>query len=206
MRRTPPLTARGIYQLKHPFDVSAPPSKIFICSAIRSFKDIYELGQDVYGDFYLPMGLTQATFQADEAEGAAIITLFSEDNDVVYVPDTYILAYPDMGVVDYQRTVLSLDLGTLPEYVSLDLLKQQLATQAKQTVGADVDVAIHAAPHSGAISPDQHQTLEAARLNNIEIQETDLSQYRAQLTMNADLVQRIQTLEQIILDNGLLPE
>lgn len=202
MRRTPPLLARGIYQLKEPWN--APGSKVYICYAIRSFKDLYELGKDVYSDFYQPKGLDRSVFAVDRDQNAAIITLISEDNDVIYVPDTYILSFPDMGEVVYQRVVLSVDFGILPDYLSFDYIQQELSATGSEIIGKAPDVSVHVAAISGAVTPDEHQTLESSRLANIATQETDRAQYLQQLRLNDDLVQRIQTLEQIIIDNNLL--
>ena len=202
MRRTPQLGARGIYQIRHPYTVST--SKIYTCYAIRSFKDIYEVNQDVFTEYYLPVGLSLSDFQNDEQLGAAIITLMSEDNHVIYVPDTYIEAYPEMGLVNYHRLVLSVDLGALPEYVNLDFLKDSIHGIVNQIVGVDSTVNLNNVPYAGAVSPDDHQTLEAARLTNIQLMQTDRAKYIEQKRLTDALQQRIQTLETIITDNNLL--
>jgi hypothetical protein len=202
MRRTPPLLARGIYQLKAPY--MASPTKVYICYAIRSFKDLYELGKDVYSEFYSPYGLSQADFSADREENAAIITLISEDNQIVYVPDTYILSYPDMGDVGYQRVILSVDFGILPDYLSFDYTKQELAGVGSKVIGKAPDIELHVAPISGAVTPDQHETLESSRLANIELQTTDRAKYLNQLRINEAMVERLKTLERLAIDNGLL--
>lgn len=202
MRRTPPLLARGIYQLKAPYNAS--PSKVYICYAIRSFKDLYELGKDVYSEFYSPFGLTPADFSEDREQNAAIITLIAEDNQVIYVPDTYILSFPDMGEVSYQRVILSVDFGILPDYLSFDYVKQELAGVASKVIGKNPDTELHVAPIAGAVTPDQHETLESSRLSNIESQTTDRAKYLNQLRINEAMMERLKTLEQLAIDNGLL--
>lgn len=202
MRRTPPLMARGIYQLKEPW--SAPGSKVYICYAIRSFKDLYELGSDVYTDFYLPKGVSETDFASDKDEDATIVTLIADDNSIIYVPDTYILSFPDMGDVVYQRVVASVDFGILPDYLSFDHMLSQLATTGSDVIGKLPETTLHVAEISGAVTPDEHQSLEASRLANIEAQETERAKYLQQLRLNDDLIQRIQSLERIIIDNGLI--
>lgn len=202
MRRTPPLAARGIYQLRQPWEV--PASKVYTCQAIRSFKDVYERGTDVYTEYYAPYGVSRSDFSEDVEANAAIITLISDDFDVVYVPDTYIVSYPDMGVVNYQRVVLSVDFGLLPDFLSLDYIKQEMTTVGSKVIGKDPEVNEAVAPTSGAVTPEEHQVLEASRLANIEFQTTDYAKYLEQVQLNNDLSTRIQTLEQIIIDNGLL--
>lgn len=202
MRRTPPLLARGIYQLKEPWN--APGSKVYICYAIRSFKDLYELGSDVYTEFYEPKGLSRSVFEEDRDQQAAIITLIADDNSIIYVPDTYILSFPDMGEVVYQRVVVSVDFGILPDYLSFEHMLEELANTGSQVIGKLPETSLHVAKSSGAVTPDEHQTLESSRLANIEAQDTDRAKYLQQLRLNEDLIQRIRSLEQIVIDNGLL--
>ena len=192
MKKTPPLAARGIYQLRQPWEVSS--SKVYSCYAIRSFKDIYELGQDVFGQYYEPFGVSRSAFNADDDDNAAIITLISDDFDIVYVPDTYIVAYPDMGIVSYQRVVMSVDFGLLPDFLDLDYIKQEMATVGSKVIGKLPDVHEAVAPTSGVVTPEQHQILEASRLSNIEFQTTDYAKYVEQVRMNNDLAERIKTL------------
>lgn len=203
MRRTPPIMARGRYQLRAPF--VAPPTKVFICYAIRTFKDLYELGEDVYEKYYAPLGLSRNVFQVDSERNVTVVTLISDDHQVIYVPDSYILSYPDMGEVTYHRVVLSVDFGVLPEYLDFEHTKQQLGNVATDVIGKMPTVSLHVAPSSGVITPDEHETLESSRLFNVQNQTTDRAQYLEQLRLNADLIERLQTLEQIVIDNNLLP-
>lgn len=204
MRMTPPIATRGIYQLRQPWEV--PASKVYSCKAVRQFKDIYEKGEDVYSRYYQPYGISRTDFNKDEDANAAIITLISDDFEVVYVPDTYIVSYPNMGVVNYQRVVLSVDFGLLPDFLDLEYIRQQTATVGSKIIGKEPDVNEAVAPTSGAVTPEQHQVLEASRLANIEFQTTDYAKYVQQLRINEDLIERLRTLEQIVIDNGLLPE
>lgn len=147
MRMTPPLAARGIYQLRQPWEV--PASKVYTCQAIRSFQDIYEMGEDVYRRYYEPYGLSRGDFNDDEQVNAAIVTLISDDFDIVYVPDTYIASYPDMGVVNYQRVILSVDFGILPDFLNLDYIRQEMGTVGSKILGKEPEVKEAVAPTSG---------------------------------------------------------
>jgi hypothetical protein len=192
MRRTPPLATRGIYQLRQPWEV--PSSKVYTCYAIRSFQDIYELGEDVYKRYYQPYGVGLSEFEADAEAKAAIVTLISDDHDLVYVP------------VDYQRVVLSVDFGMLPDFLSLDHIRDQIATVGTEIIGKAPEVGEHVAPVSGAVTPEEHQTLEASRLANIQFRSTDHARYLEQRRLNEALIEKVKTLEQIVIDNGLLDQ
>ena len=202
-KKTPPLLTKGRYQLKAPF--SADATKIYICKAIRSFADIYELGRDVFTSYYEPKGLTQTEFEADRQEKANIITLMTESQDeVIYVPDTYILSYPNMNDISYSRIVLSLSFGALPDYLSLENAQDQIAGVASDIIGKEPDVALHKAPHAEAITPSEHETLEANRLAAIENRQTEYARIQELQDQNDALQQRVNALEQLAINNGLL--
>lgn len=200
MKITPSIGSKGIFQLKTPFTI--PTTKTYTCHAIRSFKDIYEDEVDVFTEYYEPFGLTSTDFDRDVAEDASIVTLVSSDNEFVYVPNTYILAIPNMSDVNYQRLVLSIDFGLLPEYVDLENIKDELASVASKVVGKEPTVNVHVAATSGLITPEQHQVLEAARLAAIEFDTTNYGKYLKQVQINNELMTRIAILQQICIDNG----
>lgn len=201
MRRTPAINTRGIFQLQSPF--VADPTTIYITHAIRSFQDLEERFIDPFKAFYEPNGLSRSVFEDDRQANAAIITLIEEGGgEVLYVPDTYILAYPDMGEVDYQRIILTVDFGALPSFLDFSATKTQIGDIAADVIGKAADVTVHIAPSSGTVTPDEHQTLESARLANISRNETWRGLYLQQLNANTALQAKIDTLEQILIDNN----
>lgn len=203
-RRTPPLLAKGRYQLKAPF--SAGISTVYVCKAIRTFDDIVKLNIDVFEKYYKPWGLTDAEYEADRREGACIITLMSspigieaDAPELVYVPDTFILSYPDMTDVLYNHVVLSLSLGAIPDYLSLDFLKERLSEVASDVIGVEPVVNEHIALSSGAVSPAQHETRETIRLAAINTRTTSYSRVQELQASYQDLMTRYQALEQALL-------
>lgn len=201
-QKTPPLNARGRYQLKAPWQASM--DKVYRCIAIRSFDDIYELGMDVFLVYYEPLGIARSTYDQDRRLGANIITLATDDNELIYVPDTYIASYPDMSSINYSHVVLSCSLGPLADHVPLEFLTQQVANVVSDTIGIAPTINVHLAPHSDAISPEQHEVLEAARAAAIKNRSTDYARVRELQIQNGALLQKVAMLEQIIKDKGLL--
>jgi len=204
MRKTPTPGLRGRYVTKTPFTVDA--TQVFTCHAIRSFKDIYERGIDVFTTFYKPVNLTDVEFQQDRSENAHIITLISEDNQVVYVPDTYILSYPDLNAVTYQRVVLAVDLGALPDYVDLSGIDTSIREIVDNSIGCTSEVKVGIAPTTGIVGVNDHETKEAARLNRITNNPTTYSKWRKLVEENAALTSEVQRLQQIIVDSGLVED
>lgn len=211
-RLTPPLGSKGLYVLRAPWSV--PADVIYVCQALRKLKDIFDLGEDPFALYYQPLGLLEADMLADMAAGAYIVTLSVDALDPtqvalnlsnVYVPDTYIEKYPEQNFVPYSHLVLSLSLGLLPDGLDLSSLKAQVANVCSDTIGVVPMVNEHVVPSSGGVTVTQHQAMETARLGLITIRDTDYARLQYQIANNVLLQAQIQTLIQILDDNGLWP-
>lgn len=201
-KRTPPIDRFGRYELAVPW--TADPAKTYTCEAIRSFPDCEERGLNVLEDIYVAMGLTQTEYDADLAVDPNIITLMADDGETIYVPDTYVVSYPNMGDITYSHVVLSASIGPIPDYVPLSLLTANISALCSDVIGIEPEVNVNKAPHAGTVTPDQHEASEAARLQAITIRET----WRARaLQLEQDLNaanQVIADMSQILIDNGYL--
>lgn len=201
--KTPPMHAKGVYQLLAPWSVTA--GVIYECIAIRTFNDFVSKGEDVYERVYLPLGLAQSVCEADRAAGVKIVTLYSDSQPLVVVPDSYIAAYPSLNTVAYNAVVISLSLGAIPDGLDLSFLKNQLSETVLGVLGATPDIHEHVLPSSGAITAEQHAVLETARQAAITHRTTD----RARVLEQQGLIDRqrvvIDGLEQILRDRGELP-
>lgn len=203
-RRTPPIYARGRYTLIMPW--AADPAKIYTCQAIRSFSDLAELEIDPFTEFYQPMGLADTVYQDDKALNATIITLTSDnDDEVIYVPDTYIQSFPNMENIRYAHIVLSASIGPVPDYLDLAFLKTQIQNNILDVIGMNTTVNENRVPHSGAVAPLDHDVLETARLANITLQETDHAKAKRYKDMYDSLLLKYNTLQQLAIDGGLIP-
>lgn len=200
---TPPLLAKGIYQVKAPF--SLQPGALYTCQAIRSFKDLSDAGVDVLASYYTPVGLDQAALTADQQAGANIITLMSDTAPTVHLPDSYISAYPNLGNVAYSNVVLALSLGPLPDALDLTFAKQQVAEAAASVVGVEVTVTALVAPSAGVVTQEQADSAETARqaaITNSTSDAAKLAQLQAQYN---DLNTRYAALQTWVVAHGGLP-
>lgn len=211
-KKTPQLNARGLYTVITPF--SLPTGVVYTCKAIRSFRDIYELGEDVFTQYYDPVGLTQTEFNNDNLANANIITLMADsynstqvpsDKTIVYIPDTYIQNYPDQSIVPYSHIVLGLTMGPLPDGLDLSALKTQLGNVCSGVIGTTPVVVEHRAPSAGIVTATEHADLETARLGNVTIRDTDYASLAKAQQDNLLLQAQIATLIQILEDNSLWP-
>lgn len=201
--KTPKIYARGKWTISSPFTV--PSTSIYTCMAIRSIDDLIARNIDPYAMFYAPNGIDTTKYEQDVDNLVNIITLMSDIEPMVYVPDTYILSYPDITVVPYRHLVLSLSMGAVPDTLVLDDLINKVKEYSLSSIGIDPTVKIN---QNNVISEGldltAHQVYENNRLANIV---NNKSNYQLLTEANAridELNTYILALEQIVKDNGLL--
>lgn len=200
---TPPLWAKGRFQTKNPFTVAT--EKVYQCIALRNFDDIVAGGELVFETYYEPAGLDRAIYQEDNKNKAVIITLVDEFGNTIYLPNSYLLAFPNMGDVPYHHLVLSTSLGPVPEYLDTSTLEESILESVVATTGiANAEVKIHIAPARSGVSPDQHETLEANRLAGITYSETYKSKWLKAEAEKVALEEKNTVLTAIIVDAGLV--
>jgi len=172
-RLTPPLNATGRFTVSTPFDTVVFETVAYQAVALRRFDDIVELGEDVYTKYYKPFGLSENVFRQDSRANVVIVSLMNPSGEITYVPDSYILRYPNQGDVKYNHVVLSVSLGILPDFLDLSFIKQQLASVASDTIGVVGAVKEHVAGTVGTVTPEQHELMEVARIARITNRKTD---------------------------------
>lgn len=195
-RNTPPLHAKGVYSLLAPW--TSISDALYECIAVRSFADFVNRGEDVYERFYVPKNLDRATYEADLALGAHIVTLQSDTSATIFVPDTYIESFPDLTGVAYKRIVLSIELGPLPDDVDLTFAKTSISATASDITGVVNVVTEHVAPYSGVITADQHEVLEAARQAAIVNRTTDRATVLSQQVLIDAQSEKIRALQDLV--------
>lgn len=213
-KKTPPILTKGRYTLISPW--AASPTVFYTCVAIRSFDDIYKLGQDVQTIFYKSKGLEDGSILTSPAFSFAtektlkpnIITLLGEDGSVIYVPDTFIASYPNMTEMEYAHMVLSVSLGALPNYLDLTAVKTAVAGVVSQFIGVAPPTLVvneHRAPATNNPTAAEHETLEVARLSAITNVETDHAKVIRLENEKAILQAQINTLIATLKANHIPP-
>lgn len=192
VRITPPISAKGVFKIHKPFRIR--DNKVYEVIAIREFSDLWAEHVDIFAMYYEPVGLTDKEYRRDAEIGAAIITLKGEDG-VVYIPDTYIESYPELGLADYQHVVLSVSLGPIARKQNLDGLMNDIAQLVSKHIGVKGKVQIHVAPLHDTLTQQQAKKLEQVRKGHIDVPVSDALRYRETSNKNAHLVDAInQTL------------
>lgn len=198
----PPIGTRGIYSLKAPF--ATVPNTLYTCAAIRYFKDIQNQGIDVFKRYYEPYEIPQTQFQKDLTAGVVLVSLTSDTENPIYVPSSYITAFPNLNTVNYHHVVISLSLGALPEHLDLTFLKDQVSGVVSDTIGVTPTVYENLAATTNTITPEEHDAITIAREAAIANRTTDYARVLELQQQKASLEQRLQILEDLAIENGLL--
>ena len=201
--RTPPLYATGIWRVSDPFVVET--DTIYVCKAVRSLEDIEAHGTDAYATFYEPFGISREDYENDVLSVASIVTLMSSTAATLFIPDTYIDSYPDTTTMPYSHVVLSVSLGAVPDTLSMADVKQKIEDTVLSSLGVNAVVREHA---SGVLSEGMdmvtHQSLENQRMVRMENNQSSYAQLYAKDNENEALRQRIEALESILIDQGIV--
>lgn len=200
---SPPLWAKGRYTVIEPFTVS--PTMIYQCIELRDFEGIFASGDKVYEEYYEPLEIPESKYRADLKDDAVIVTLVDIDGNMLYIPSSYIRSFPNTGDVPYKHLVISCSLGAVPDYLDLATLTEVMQTAVLETVGvANSKVNIASAPARNAISPSEHDALEAARTASITYTETYKSKYLKAETEKVKLQEKVLVLTQMLIDAGII--
>lgn len=201
--RTPPLFATGKWVVEQPYTVEQ--DTIYICKAVRSLDDIEAQGGDPFVRYYEPLGITREDYDRDVLSMANIVTLMSSTAPTLYIPDTYIISFPDTTSMPYSHVVLSVSLGAVPDTLSMDDTQQKIADLVLNTLGIETVVNVHL---SGVLSEGMdyvtHNSLENQRLTRIANNLSSYAQLNEKDTTIDALRDKVRALEQIIIDKGLL--
>lgn len=199
----PVIGQKGRYELIAPFSTVA--STLYRCGAIRTFTDIENFGQDVFKLYYEPFGIDRATYEADRSAGVVIVALLSDSYAPIYVPSSYVASIPDLSTKNYHHVVITASLGPLYEKVDLTFAMQQVGAVLSEIIGITPEVHQAVAPLTGTVSAEEHEVIEATRQAAITNRTSDYAKV-VELQQKVDaLEQKNLILEQIIIDNNLLP-
>ena len=85
------LGSYGLFTALSPFAITQVNYQVTQLNLISA---LVSNGVDVFNSFYAPAGLLQAQFTTDLTNGAAIVTLESENGPTVNIPSSYLSTSP----------------------------------------------------------------------------------------------------------------
>ncbi len=179
-RNTPPLNVTGKFVVREPFAVD--PDVNYTVEALEGFGKLAMAGVNVHDVYYVPYDLTAAVFIGDRDAGVDIVTLMADGHPTISLPSSFIISYPNDQPGAASIMILSINMGMLPNDVSLPELKAKLLSIAETQAAGPVEIKEHRAPLSSQPSLSQIALLEK---NRIEQAGNIIGPYAGQL--NAEL-------------------
>jgi hypothetical protein len=170
---------------------------LYTALELRTFRGLNYAGEDVYAKYYEPKGLTQADYKADLAAGATLVVLAGDNGDIVYVPDTRILSYPNGNVAQYGSMIVSASLGPLRLDIDQVFIKSKVAEVLSDIIGLEPTVYIDVLANPSVLTQEQADSAEAARVAQIKDRSTTYAQLldlQAKYAIAQDQIEQLQAL------------
>lgn len=186
---TPELGATGKYKYKAPFDTLGNNQTEFTCISVRTLTECLSVGENPFKKYYQPFGLTEEQYRTDVSQGASIVGLQSTVGTSLYLPNSFLLSYPDVSGVRYVTMVIGADIGAIPETMNLEVLCTEVQDVIYTRLGVMPDVKPVITSQPALISHDDHEKLERVRASTVQenkslsAQILDLKSQISQLTV-----------------------
>ena len=188
----PVLHSSGKYKVNPPYTL---PTVVYSCVGLRDLASLILEGIDAFTKYYLPVGLTEADF-ADATTRNDIIVTLANATDIVSIPSYYFSNDSIEPTIDYSTILLAVNLGDLPDSLSLNSLLANVIEVTTATIGIVPIVDIVRKDSSNMITESDSKVLEFNRKNVIS---SDISFYKGKVDADAklqdalDIISRLQT-------------
>lgn len=202
---TPDIGSSGKYTYKAPYDTLGNNQTEFRCMSIKTLVDCISSGEDPFKKYYEPYKLTQQDYKKDLLEGASIIGLQSTVGQWLYIPNSYLLSFPDVSGVRYVTMVLAANIGAIPETMNLDILISEIEDVVMSRLGITPEVRPVITSQPALIGYADHSKMENARLNAVS-QEPPAVKLVVDLKIQiSNLIAQNKALSEFIKSRNLIP-
>jgi hypothetical protein len=192
----PNVGASGVIKLKDPFSGLCAANTPYEVTGVRTLQDIVASGQDPFALYYSPFGLDQTVYTSDVSNNVCILSLTASDGEVVYVPNSYLISLPIAMGVPYATMMVGINLGALPQDLSLTYFMDQVAELAHNILGVSAaEVRAMRASAITYLSVEDADTIETARQVVMDNVTTEMARRIAAETALNALQQKYNDLE-----------
>lgn len=205
---TPKIGTKGIFVLKSPWLTN--PGEHYTLAEIKTLDQLSMSGVDpknsIYGKMNLIDGANGFSWAEEVAKEPKIIVLIGTRGNKIVVPDTYIAEYPDISAVEYQRYLVSIDLGIFPTTEDFSELSGDLAALAATRTGLSATSTPYTTPLATQPTAEEHEQLASARKSYVP----ETISYTEEITLLRQQVlaqdKTILALKTKLQNHGLLPK
>lgn len=195
----PTIGSSGVFKLAAPFDQKIGPSEAYTVKAIRTLSELESNSVDVRTTKYIEQGLSEQDYIDDLAVDMHFVTLQSGYGQFLEVPAKYILMYPRIDGVAYQRYNIVIGLPAIPMETSVELLRDELSDIAKDYIGAKVGSAIVETSTIVYVTHEEHALKEAQRRVDAAGIQPPVARIRGYQQINQSLRNHVTALEQTVI-------
>lgn len=197
----PSINASGRFEALAPFDGVVDTTKYYTVEALHTIHEMESKKLDLYTLVFAPVGVQSADYQTvlsrAKADGAIIVGLLDRTGAEIYVPTTYLKAFPLTDGVAYERMCLVADLGPCPPSMkdTVAQVQSHMRSYILDAIGVNATVRLGTIPTIGYVSAQQATAYETTRKNAITDSNNDVAKIKNLTALLADRDAYIAELE-----------
>lgn len=197
----PALNSSGTYQFKKPFSDFINSQTVYQCKSIRKISELISSGVNVFNTYYSPYNIQSLVYEEDKANDISIIGLYNDTAKWLYIPTTFINAYPDNSGVPYRRMAYAIDIGPVEESFDLTTLNDNLTNLVKTNLGITPDIRIVSLSKPSMVRYEDHVAIQNMRQGRINVESTLYVELANTKQSLETALTKIKMLEKYIADN-----
>jgi len=200
----PSIGSSGVIKLKEPFAGLCAENVPYEVISLQTLEATAGTGQDPYALYYEPFEIPLEKYREDLANKVCIVTFRASDGEPVQVPNSYLESLPVATGVPYGTMFVTVNLGALPQDLSLSYFMSKVGELAHDLLGIQTpQVRAMLASRLTSISIEDSAAIEAARRAVMENIVTDGAKLRVALEDLHALQMKYSDLEAFVLANQL---
>lgn len=196
-----PIGTTGLWNINAPFNDALQVGVPYTLVSIRLLSEIIAADGDPENDYYTANGISSSIYEEDIINNVAILSLQNDNGTILHIPSSFFASYPDIGGVPYRVMALTINIGAIPDTMSLVNIMVKIQSDVLETLGIDAIVKPIALSPITMLNSNDALAVETARVAKVSTALTDYTKY---LKVSADLAsarQKISLLEQYIKQN-----
>lgn len=191
----PEVGAVGSFKLSAPFNSIISSTARLECKSIRKISELLAVSENVFNNYYKNNNLTIQDYERDRAADICILGLMTENGKWFYVPNSYLLAYPNLNGVPYSKIIMGVSLGAIPHSLDLEPIKTIISDIVFNTLGIKPQIELVSASQTALIDYDDHDKIENARKSKIILDKPTELRLAEMTRMRNEAVDKIVILE-----------
>jgi UDP-N-acetylglucosamine transferase subunit ALG13 len=197
----PTVGSSGYFKLQAPFNTIILENELYTCQAIRRISEYLANNEDIKTDIYDKYQIDEAIYKEHVEEDIFIISLQAQVGQWVYVPVSYILAFPEVNGIPYRTVGIGISLPAFPADKDFSALITDLQNLITDRLGTACIVRVTETSKTLLVTREKHDELTTERNVIIDGSVTDRSRYNKLLIDHQDVLAQNTALSDYIAAN-----